>query len=151
MANAAIDIPNLLYRYADLFDSGDFLEVARLFDAGCIVVDGHEIQGAEAIAGMWQSFVHIKEDGTPRTRHLITNPLITMSKDGQSSTCRSQWTVLQMTETLPLQVISSGRYLDSFALIDGEWRFTRREYGLVDFWGNIGEHLKMAPPVDTAT
>lgn len=145
MANAAIDIPNLLYRYAELFDAGQFAAAAHLFDHGCVVADGREIRGAGRIAAMWNDIVHLYGDGTPRTRHLVSNPLIELDENGETATCRSQWTVLQATDALPLQVIGSGRYHDEFALADGAWRFARREYAGVDFWGDNSAHLKTTP------
>ncbi|MFZ1741577.1 MAG: nuclear transport factor 2 family protein, partial [Pontixanthobacter sp.] len=85
------------------------------------------------------------EDGTPKTRHLTTNPIIELAPDQQSATCRSQWTVLQALDDLPLQVIGSGRYHDELKLVSGEWAFARREYLKVDFWGDASKHLKHAP------
>ncbi len=145
MANPALDIPNLLYRYAELFDAGQFDAAARLFDHGCVVVGGRELHGAERIAAMWERLVRVHEDGTPRTRHLVSNPIIELSDDEAGANCRSQWTVLQATDALPLKVIGSGRYHDEFALIDGDWRFTRRDYAGVDFWGDTSAHLKTTP------
>ncbi|MNG30044.1 hypothetical protein D3C84_1155770 [compost metagenome] len=49
--------------------------------------------------------------------------------------------MFQATEQLPLQVIASGRYLDRFARIDGEWCFTAREYRL-DLVGDMSRHLQ---------
>lgn len=138
----AIAIPNLLYRYAELFDAGEFEQAARLFDHGGVVVDGKLIAGADGICAMWDAFVLRYEDGTPRTRHLITNPIIEMSDDGQTAKCRSQWTVLQALDGLPLQIIGSGRYDDELLLADGAWSFARREYSKVDFWGDASRHLK---------
>lgn len=142
VSDPAIAIPNLLYRYAELFDAGELQQASHLFDRGGVVVAGHLIEGADNIAAMWRSFVFIYEDGTPKTRHLISNPIIELSDDGQCANCRSQWTVLQALDDLPLQVIGSGRYQDEFALVDGEWAFTKRDYSKVDFWGDAKGHLK---------
>ena len=146
MSNPAIDIPNLLYRYAELFDAGEFDAVAALFDHAHLVIAGHKITGREAITGMWREFVITYDCGTPRTRHLVTNPHIDLSEDGTSAACRSQWTVLQQTDGFPLQVIGSGRYSDEFVLADGAWRFASRDYSQVDFWGDASKHLKTPPP-----
>lgn len=146
---AALAIPNLLYRYVDLFDAGRLEEAACLFDRGCIKVGGRDITGAAAIAHLWRSFVILYPCGTPRTRHLVTNPLITLSNDGQTATCASQWTVLQQTDDAPLSIIGSGRYHDEFARLGGAWHFTRRTYGAVDFWGDTRNHLKKQPLPET--
>lgn len=146
---AALAVPNLLYLYADLFDAGRLEEAARLFDRGCITVGERDIKGADAIASFWRKVVHIYPRGTPRTRHLVSNPAITVSDDGQSAQCSSQWTVLQQVGEAPLSIIGSGRYHDSFAQTDGTWHFTRRTYGAVDFWGDTSNHLKKQPLPET--
>ena len=140
MANPAIDIPNLLYRYAILFDDGDFAGAAALFDNGCVIAEGKRIVGTEAIVAMWRQWVRL-HDGKPRTRHLTTNPIITLSDDGLRAGCISQWTVIQAAEGYPLQVVASGRYHDLFALVDGVWGFTEREYRQTDFVGDTSAHL----------
>ena len=141
MTNAAIDIPNLLYRYAEAFDDGDFEGAARLFERGRLIAGGQSISGTEAIVAMWRDWVRLY-DGKPRTRHIVTNPIITLADDGQSATCRSQWTVLQATEGFALQLVASGRYLDRFALTGGAWHFTERTYGQVDLTGNTSAHMR---------
>ena len=138
---AATAISNLLYRYAEAFDDGDFEAAARLFDRGRLVMGGRVVEGAEAIVATWQAWVHLY-DGSPRTRHLITNPIIEIALDGESATCRSQWTVLQATSDLPLQVVATGRYLDRFARHDAEWHFAERNYAQVDLTGNTGAHMR---------
>lgn len=141
----AIAIPNLLYRCAELFDAGEFEQAARLFDHGGVVVDGKLIKGSANISAMWDSFVLLYKDGTPKTRHLITNPIIKLSDGGQTAQCGSQWTVLQALDGLPLQIIGSGRYDDELLLVDGAWAFAERKYAKVDFWGDVSRHLKSAP------
>lgn len=139
--NPALEIPNLLYRYADAIDAGRFDEAAALFDGGAVRVQGQRIAGREAIAAMWRTWVRIYPDGTPRTRHLVTNPLIELADDGQTARCRSQWTLLQATDTLPLQVVATGRYDDRLALREGRWHFVERCYGGIDLSGDMGGHL----------
>ncbi|GAA0385419.1 nuclear transport factor 2 family protein [Brevundimonas terrae] len=146
MTNAAIDIPNLLYTYADLFDAGDFAGAARLFDHGALMAGNTEIRGEDAIVAMWNKTVHLYADGTPRTRHLTTNPRIALSDDGLSAQCWSQWTVLQATDTLPLQIVATGRYHDRLAIINGAWRFLERRYLQIDFMGDVSAHLQMPKP-----
>ncbi|GLR66069.1 hypothetical protein GCM10010909_07470 [Acidocella aquatica] len=142
MNNAAIAIPNLLYTYAELFDAGDFPGAARLFNHGALVIGGQRIAGEEAIAELWRGWVQLYAGGSPRTRHLTTNPIITLAPDGNAASCRSQWTVLQATEAYALQIVATGRYEDKFQHMDGEWRFTERLYARVDFTGDTSAHLK---------
>ena len=138
--NPAIEIPNLLYRYAMTFDDGDFAATAHLFDQGCIMAEGHKIVGAENIMTMWRTWVRL-HDGKPRTRHITTNPIIELAEDGHSATCQSQWTVIQAAEGFPLQIVASGRYHDRLAVIDGRWQFTERTYLQTDLIGDSSAHL----------
>lgn len=143
MMNAAIDIPNLLYRYADLMDAARFDDATELFDHGCIVSNGKEVCGRDAIADFWRSFIQLHDNGLPNTRHLITNPQIEISENGTRAAGKSQWTGLQKKADGTLTIVGTGRYHDEFAVIDGKWCFTRREYAKVDFWGEVSEHLKV--------
>lgn len=148
MTDAAIAIPALLARYVDLIDAGDFVSAAVLFDGGCVVAGGRELRGVDAIRRLWEDFVHIHADGTPRTRHLISNVAIVLDADGEGATCASQWTVLQAVGGVAPTIVGSGRYRDRFVRGDGGvWRFARREYGPVDFWGDTSAHLKIAPTI----
>ena len=51
-------------------------------------------------------------------------------------------TVFQQTESFPLQAIYAGDYFDEFALVDGGWRFAKREIrnSLI---GDMSAHLKV--------
>lgn len=81
--------------------------------------------------------------GTPRTKHVVTNPIIEIDEKANEATSRSYYTVLQATEGIPLQVIAAGRYHDRFTRIDGRWYFTYRDYTLLDLRGKLSGHLQM--------
>ena len=146
--NPALDIPNLLYSYADAIDRADFEAAAALFDHGRIVAAGHVIEGREAIAALWRQWLKLYPCGTPRTRHLITNPLIRVADDGLSASCRSQWTVLQAAPGFALQVVATGGYDDRFVVIDGVWAFAERRYARTDLVGDSSAHTRQ-PLVET--
>ena len=65
-------------------------------------------------------------DGTPRTKHVITNVVIDVDGAGDGARSRCTATVFQQTDVLPLQPIASGRYLDRFERAGREWRFADR-------------------------
>ena len=119
----------LLMTYAEHVDAGRFEEVAALFEhstyriehAGSDKVSNY--QGADAVLGFC-SQTRLYEDGTPRTRHVITNVHIEL--DGDRATARCNATVFQQTDELPLQPIASGRYIDTFERVGGTWRFADR-------------------------
>ena len=141
----ALAIPNLLYRYADAMDAGDFDGAAKLFRHGHVSANGRTIRDSNDIVALWREWVRFHADGTPGTRHLVTNPIIELDDTGQTARCKSQWTILQATQELPLQVIATGRYDDRFALIDNEWNFTERKYSALELVGDTSHHLRKQP------
>ena len=73
-------IANLLYTYAERFDAGDFEGAAALFDQATIILaGGRETDGAELL-GIWRSRIVLYPCGTPRTKHLVTNPIIAVDE-----------------------------------------------------------------------
>lgn len=141
--HCAIKITNLLYRYAELMDHGDLEAAAALFNNACIKVQNSAtLLNACELLALWKQHVLIYPCGTPRTKHLITNPIIEFDDSGLRAACRSYYTVYQATEDFPLQLIASGRYHDEFEQKDGVWHFSFRDYSLLDFTGDTHFHLK---------
>jgi 3-phenylpropionate/cinnamic acid dioxygenase small subunit len=83
-------------------------------------------------------------DGTPRTKHVTTNPIIEIDEDEGTASCRSYYTVLQQTDETPLQTIVTGRYHDRFERVDAQWRFSYRDLTLIDMVGDVSRHLTQA-------
>jgi hypothetical protein len=121
-----VAIANLVYRYAELIDAGDFDGVGGLFDDAVITAEGSDVswRGAQAITEMYVSGTRRYPDGTPRTKH---------------ATCRSYFTVLQQTDDVALQPIIAGRYHDEFRRAV-RWHFARRHM-IVDLVGDLSRHL----------
>ena len=142
MSSAEISITNLLYSYAELLDAGDFDAAAALFVHARIKVDaaGTLIDSA-GLLGIWRRHVRIHPDGTPRTKHVITNPILTLDDAAGTAACRSYYTVFQQTEAVPLQAIAAGRYHDEFERVDDVWRFSFRDYSMLDLRGDLRDHL----------
>ena len=138
----AIAVTNLLYRYAELIDAGDYEGIGEHLQYAVITTDGsdQEISGAEAVAGMYHASTRKYGNGTPLTKHVITNPIVEVADDGLTATVRSYYTVFQKAPDTPLQPIINGHYRDEFAKVDGEWRYTRRHMG-VDYLGDLSRHL----------
>ena len=122
-------VNTLLMSYADHVDGARFADVAALFEHATYRVEhagtSHvsEYRGAADVLGFCQQ-TRIHDDGTPRTKHVITN--VNIQVDGDGATARSYVTVFQQTDVLPLQPIASGCYLDRFERVDGNWRFADR-------------------------
>jgi ketosteroid isomerase-like protein len=135
-------IQNLIYRYCDRIDRGDFAGIAQLFAHAEIHVPAlpAPVRGVAAIEAMYTQFTRLyPETGTPRTRHVTSNVII--EPDGANA-ARAQSYVLvhQATDVLPLQPIIGGRYFDRFAKTEGAWRFTERRMEM-DLFGNLSAHL----------
>lgn len=145
MASSEVEITNLLYRYAELIDGGDLPGAAALFAHASIRVGGSEAPlDSEGLLALWRRVVRLHGDGTPRTRHVITNPIVEVDEARDRATCRSCYTVLQATDQVPLQVVAAGRYHDEFERVDGRWRFRYRDYTMLDMTGNLSDHLLVA-------
>ena len=138
----AIAITNLLYRYAELIDAGDYEGIGEHLAHAVITADGsdHETRGADKVAAMYHHTTRKYDDGTPLTKHVITNPIVEVADDGLTGTCRSYYTVFQKAGDEPLRPIINGHYRDEFEKVDGEWRFSRRHMG-VDHIGDLSLHL----------
>jgi len=136
-------IRNLLYLYTERFDLGDLSGAAELFrHARIITGDQGDSIDAEALLALWKKHVILyQETGTPRTKHQCTNAIVELDEGGLTASARSYYVVYQQTDSLPLQPIVAGRYLDRFECIDGEWRFSERDYRLMEMLGNTSQHL----------
>ena len=144
MDNSATAICNLLYRYAEAIDEGRLEDAAALFRHARIETGAAGPLDADGLLALWRKILVIHPCGTPRTRHLVTNPILDIDEAAGTATSRSCFTVMQATDDLPLQIIASGRYHDRFARIDGKWCFVARDYRKLDFIGDLSRHLNIA-------
>jgi 3-phenylpropionate/cinnamic acid dioxygenase small subunit len=147
MSDAHEAIRNLLGRYCELMDEGDFDGLAALFAKGRLCDgDGSPFSsGSDQMARMWRGQTMLY-DGLPRTKHLTVNSIIDVDETAGTATARSSYIVFQglaghAASLLPLQPIITGRYRDTFARGEGDaWHFTERRY-LIDHQGNLSHHL----------
>jgi 3-phenylpropionate/cinnamic acid dioxygenase small subunit len=143
---AETQITNLLFRYAECIDDGDLAGAAALFEHARIRISGpdtgEDTIDAARLLGIWKSLIVLHPDGTPRTKHVTTNPIIEVDEHAGTASCRSYYTVLQQTDDLPLQTIVTGRYHDRFQRVDGQWRFLYRDLTLIDMVGDVSRHLR---------
>lgn len=137
---ARFAVTDLLYRYAELIDAGDFDGVGELLGRGNFM----GVSGASSIAKLFATTTRRFPDhgNTPRTRHLVQNPIVEV--DGDVATSRSTFCVVQGTETVPLQPIVVGRYADTFARDEDGWYFTERKVD-VELVGDVSAHLMIDP------
>jgi 3-phenylpropionate/cinnamic acid dioxygenase small subunit len=138
-------ITELLYRYAELIDAGDFDGVGQLLARATFGGTGPQgVSGAENIAKLFGATTrrYPEHGNTPRTRHLVLNPIVDVS--GDTAAARSTFCVVQNTETVPLQPIVVGRYHDAFTRDDDGWHFTERKVD-VQMVGDVSAHLMVDP------
>ncbi|MDR2858359.1 MAG: nuclear transport factor 2 family protein [Novosphingobium sp.] len=134
-------IANLVYRYAEYIDDGDFAGAAALFRNARIYMGAERGEiGHEEVLALWRKSIVIHPGGTPRTRHLISNPIIEVDEAAGTGSCRTYYTVMQQAGDGPLQAVACGRYHDRFARVDGEWCFSHRDYSLHDLTGDMSRH-----------
>ena len=138
-------ITELLYRYAELIDAGDFDGVGKLLSRATFAgTASHATSGDQAIAKLFAATTrrYPEHGNTPRTRHLVLNPIV--DDDGAQARSRSTFVVVQNTDTVPLQPIVVGRYFDAFARDEQGWFFTERKVD-VEMVGDVSAHLTLDP------
>ena len=146
--DSARDIENLLYTYAERIDAGDLDGVAALFAHGRIC--GQEngppetvFEGRDAVRALYAMSTRIHDDtGTPKTHHVTTNARIEVDEESGTATCSSYYAVAQATDELPLQLIITGRYRDTFHRLEDGWWFDSRTM-FVDQTGDLSKHLML--------
>lgn len=143
MSTAVADrlaIAELLYRYAELIDAGDFDGVGQLLGRGAFM----GVTGAGRIAELFAATTRRfpEHANTPRTRHLVLNPIVEV--DGTAASARSTFFVVQQTESVSLQPIVVGRYADTFARDEDGWFFTDRTV-VIEMLGDVSDHLLIDP------
>jgi len=134
-------IENLIGRYAELVDDGDFAGVGELFAAATFHGSGSSFTGSGAVTGMLHDQIRLYPNGTPLTRHVTTNLIVEVDEEAGTAGARSALTIFQATPELPLQPIAVGRYADEFRRLDGAWRFSSRRVSF-QLAGDLSHHLR---------
>ena len=146
------EIAELIYRYAELVDAGDFDGVGKLLSRASFGgPDTPMVTGAREIAALFTVATrrfpegggrHRADPGTPKTRHLVLNTIIEF--DGDTASARSTFCVVQATDRVPLAPIVVGRYYDTFARDGDGWFFSER-IADVEMVGDVSDHLLIDP------
>jgi 3-phenylpropionate/cinnamic acid dioxygenase small subunit len=122
------EIEALVYRYGECIDTGDLDGVVALFaDATWRSSEtGQALREPADVRAVYDQIV-LYEDGTPRTKHVITNLKVEFGPDGRSATGSCYFSVLQgVVPGAPLQVVVAGRYDDRYERGPQGWRFADR-------------------------
>lgn len=143
MSDDHFAISDLVYRYAERIDAGDFAGLADLLAHAELVGEGMApVRGRDAVLAMYERTARrYPDDGTPKTKHVTTNLRVLVDPGGERAAARSYFTVFQAVPgELALQPVIAGRYEDEFERVDGEWRFARRHF-TADLVGDLSKHM----------
>jgi uncharacterized protein (TIGR02246 family) len=140
-------VENLIARYAELVDTGDFAGLGEMFTDALFGGEGDAVvRGREAVEKIFRASVQVYDDGTPRTKHVTTNVRVEVDEGSGTAVSHSYVTVFQALPELPLQPIVAGRYRDVFERRDGTWRFVERRF-TTDLVGDVSHHLRVGPEI----
>lgn len=136
-------IRNLLGRYCEHIDAGDFDGVGDLFARGGLaagpVGSAPFVSGAEAVAAFYRRGTQL-HDASPRTHHVVGDTVLAEPDADGVVVARSSYVVHQGIDGFALQAIVAGRYVDRFARDDnGDWYFVERHF-TVDLLGDLSHH-----------
>lgn len=134
-------IESLIAAYAERVDDGDFAAVGELLADATFSGSAGTVKGRQAIEKMLVDRLILYEDGTPRTKHLVTNVAIDVDEVAGTAVARSYVTILQALPGAQPQVIVSGRYSDRFERREGRWRFVERHVQS-DLVGDTSRHVR---------
>ena len=144
MENAETQIANLLHRYADAVDRGDFDTVATLLKSGSILdSEGTCLaNGYAQVLEMYNNLIRLYADGTPKTQHVLSNLILQLNGDGSSASAKAYYSVFQKQDDGSIKAIICGQYQSKFKKVDGKWVFIehRMHPRIV---GDMSRHLKI--------
>jgi 3-phenylpropionate/cinnamic acid dioxygenase small subunit len=99
--------------------------------------------GRDRVRAMYEMSTRLYDDGTPKTKHVTTNVQIEVDEQAGTARSRSYYSVTQATPDLPLQLIVTGRYDDTFRRIARPVGVRHRVMH-VDQVDDLSHHLKYA-------
>jgi hypothetical protein len=160
--SAERDIREQLYRYQEAINRADRAALERFFgDATIRTVAASNpdnvhppIHGGEQFAEGFFESVYLYE-GVPHTQYSATNPIIQFNAAVDAATCHAYYFILQgfgkynydtaePPKDFSLQVCGAGRYLDTWRLVESEWKLADREI-YSDMNGDYHKHMKLRP------
>ena len=143
MERAAEAIPKLIYTYAERIDAGDFAGIGDLFAHATLTFEGFDnpVSGREAVEALYTRSTRRHEDGTPKTKHVMTNVIVEAEDGATTAASRSYFTVLQAVPgALTLQPVIAGRYRHTYEMVEGRWRVATMHV-IIDLVGDLTHHM----------
>jgi hypothetical protein len=101
-------IEELLARYCELIDDGDFAGLGVLFEHGVITVEDGTVvaRGADEVRAFYERFTRRYPDGTPHSQHVVSNLIVEAAEQADRFVARSVFVVFQAIDDLALQPIT---------------------------------------------
>ena|ERR1039458_9237497 len=132
------EISSLLYRYAELLNTGQFDLVGELFSQGRVRVEGSPkvYEGATEVAEMYRSTVGGSANGVDS---LLFTSNLQVSVEDLQATAKSYFIAYHQRPGVILPVVG-GRYRDELVRREGKWTFAERVM-TIDLVGDLGSHL----------
>jgi ketosteroid isomerase-like protein len=142
MQAAEESVRALVGAYAERLDAGDLDGVAALFEHAVVRAPrtGTELAGAAAVRRMYDPVIRYG-DGTPRTKHVLTNVAVEVDDAAGTATSHCVFTVWQASPAAGLRPVLAGRYEDTFTRVGADWRFTERVIH-ADLLGDLAMHMR---------
>jgi ketosteroid isomerase-like protein len=136
-------ITTLLYTYAERIDAGDFAGVGEILGQAAMTFEGFPdaVRGSADIEALYHRTTRRYEDGTPRTKHVLSNVIVEVADDGTTAASRSYFTVFQAVPgALALQPIIAGRYRHAFEQVDSRWQISTMHI-IIELMGDLDHHM----------
>jgi len=137
------EIEALVYGYAERIDAGDMDGVVALFAHATwrSSATGDTYSDPASVRAVYDR-IALYPDGTPRTKHVITNLVVDIAEDRRSAVGRCAFTVLQTVDPGdPVSAVVAGRYEDRFERGPQGWRFADRLF-LAERGGDQSRHFR---------
>ena len=85
-----IEIMNLVYAYPERIDAGDFAGVGALFEDAVFETEGGgKLTGSREVQESFERWTRrYPDDGTPKTRHCIHNPIVEIDEANGTAVVR---------------------------------------------------------------
>lgn len=143
---------DVIFGYAEAIDSGRIEDlVGLLAECRLTLPDGNVLEGGTDIATRYRDLIICYDDdgkalprgstdGTPRTRHVITNLRYTFSSDVRSAEVSSYVTVYQNLDGANT-LVAGGRYVDRFELTISGWRMKAKSI-FIEQGGDMSRHTR---------
>jgi hypothetical protein len=140
-------ITKLFDRYCETTDVGDKDGHADLFAEGkwFFLPPGRDVYRS------WlDDHLILYEDGTPKTKHHITNLIIDVADDLKTAKATATVQLFQgIPPEFPIQCITIARFIDEFENVDGRWVWRTHDIKPV-LVGDTSRHLRRRKPAADA-